>query len=96
MTGLLQKDPGQRLGGSKRDVEEVKDHPFFGGVPNFWEDLYNKKIPPPFKPVVTSETDVRYFDPDFTSENPDLTPPDNSELEKGHLCTYDSGRGLVE
>jgi RAC serine/threonine-protein kinase len=81
LTQLLQKDPGQRLGGSKRDVEEVKEHPFFDSIN--WQDLYNKKVPPPFTPVVTSETDVRNFDPEFTSENPDLTPPDNTDPNQG-------------
>ena len=89
LTQLLQKDPGQRLGGSKRDVEEVKEHPFFDSIN--WQDLYNKKVPPPFTPVVTSETDVRNFDPEFTSENPDLTPPDNSEWVDNAM----SGCGIV-
>ena len=34
---------------------------------------------PPFKPDIKDDTDVSYFDTDFTSENPELTPPDNSE-----------------
>nr|QHX41458.1 RAC serine/threonine-protein kinase [Halisarca dujardinii] len=77
LSALLQKDPGQRLGGSKRDVEEIKEHPFF--APINWDDLYNKKVPPPFQPVVDSATDVRYFDPDFTSEPAQLTPPDSTD-----------------
>ena len=40
------------------------------------QDLYDRKLPPPFKPVVSSEADVRNFDPEFTTENPELTPPD--------------------
>ena len=34
------------------------------------------KIPAPFKPEIKNETDVSYFDTDFTSEVPELTPPD--------------------
>lgn len=41
----------------------------------------NFQIPPPFKPQVTSDTDTRYFDAEFTGESVELTPPDNS----GHL-----------
>ena len=42
-----------------------------------WQDLYNKKLKPPFKPRVEGEDDVSNFDPEFTEgENPSLTPPD--------------------
>jgi RAC serine/threonine-protein kinase len=68
LTGLLQKDPEVRLGGSKRDVEEVKSHAFFGGIN--WLDLADKKIKPPFRPVIKGEDDVSNFDPEFTSEDP--------------------------
>lgn len=35
------------------------------------------QITPPFKPQVTSETDTRYFDSEFTGESVELTPPEN-------------------
>lgn len=31
---------------------------------------------PPFKPQVTSETDTRYFDDEFTAQTITITPPD--------------------
>lgn len=34
------------------------------------------QIPAPFKPEVKNETDVSNFDTDFTTEKPELTPPD--------------------
>lgn len=34
------------------------------------------QIPPPFKPQVTTDTDTRYFDSEFTGESVELTPPD--------------------
>ncbi len=34
----------------------------------------------PFKPEIKDETDVSNFDPDFTAEHPQLTPPDACEL----------------
>lgn len=37
------------------------------------------QVEPPFKPDIKDDTDVSYFDTDFTSENPELTPPDNGE-----------------
>ena len=38
------KNPKERLG-SKGDAEEIKKHPYFKDVN--WDDVYNKKIPPP-------------------------------------------------
>ena len=35
------------------------------------------QITPPFKPQVTSDTDTRYFDSEFTGESVELTPPEH-------------------
>ena len=40
-----------------------------------WDDVYNKKIAPPFVPFIQSETSADYFDKEFTADNPELTPP---------------------
>lgn len=61
--GLLQKDPSRRLGGP-----EVRSHEFFAGVD--WEMLYCKKVQPPYVPELSSESDVRYFDAEFTKQKP--------------------------
>jgi RAC serine/threonine-protein kinase len=74
LSGLLEKNPQNRLGGGPDDVKEIMVHPFFASIN--WTDLVNKKIVPPFKPQVTSETDTRYFDSEFTGESVELTPPD--------------------
>ncbi|EDW97362.2 RAC serine/threonine-protein kinase [Drosophila yakuba] len=74
LAGLLAKDPKERLGGGKDDVKEIQAHPFFASIN--WTDLLLKKIPPPFKPQVASDTDTRYFDNEFTGESVELTPPD--------------------
>ncbi|KAH8361895.1 hypothetical protein KR200_007129 [Drosophila serrata] len=74
LAGLLVKDPKMRLGGGKDDVKEIQAHPFFASIN--WTDLVLKKIQPPFKPQVTSDTDTRYFDKEFTGESVELTPPD--------------------
>lgn len=34
------------------------------------------QLVPPFKPQVTSETDTRYFDDEFTAQSITITPPD--------------------
>ncbi|XP_077141671.1 RAC-beta serine/threonine-protein kinase [Ranitomeya variabilis] len=74
LSGLLKKDPKQRLGGGPTDAQEVKDHRFF--APINWQDVNQRKLTPPFKPQVTSEIDTRYFDDEFTAQSITVTPPD--------------------
>jgi len=47
--------------GANGDAAELKAHPFFHGID--WDALLRKEIPPPFKPVLKSESDVSNFDP---------------------------------
>jgi len=42
----------------------LKEHAFFKDID--FDALYQKKIPPPFKPLVESEESVANFDPEFT------------------------------
>ncbi|XP_021057572.1 RAC-alpha serine/threonine-protein kinase isoform X2 [Mus pahari] len=74
LSGLLKKDPTQRLGGGSEDAKEIMQHRFFANI--VWQDVYEKKLSPPFKPQVTSETDTRYFDEEFTAQMITITPPD--------------------
>uniref|UniRef100_A0A8C5V3U1 non-specific serine/threonine protein kinase n=1 Tax=Microcebus murinus TaxID=30608 RepID=A0A8C5V3U1_MICMU len=77
LSGLLKKDPKQRLGGGSEDAKEIMQHRFFAGI--VWQDVYEKKLSPPFKPQVTSETDTRYFDEEFTAQMITITPPDQDD-----------------
>ncbi|KAL6441004.1 hypothetical protein ACFW04_003404 [Cataglyphis niger] len=79
--GLLIKDPSRRLGGGPNDAKDIMNHAFFSCIN--WTDLVQKKIPPPFKPQVTSDIDTRYFDSEFTGESVELTPPDQGCLGSG-------------
>uniref|UniRef100_A0A8C2WVF7 non-specific serine/threonine protein kinase n=1 Tax=Cyclopterus lumpus TaxID=8103 RepID=A0A8C2WVF7_CYCLU len=74
LAGLLKKDPKQRLGGGPNDAKEVMSHTFF--ITINWHDVVQKKLIPLFRPQVTSETDTRYFDDEFTAQTITLTPPD--------------------
>ncbi|XP_072345943.1 RAC-alpha serine/threonine-protein kinase isoform X2 [Scyliorhinus torazame] len=74
LSGLLKKDPKQRLGGGYDDAKEIMQDKFFTGIE--WQDVYQKKLTPPFKPQVTSEMDTRYFDEEFTAQIITITPPD--------------------
>ncbi|XP_028659424.1 serine/threonine-protein kinase Sgk3 [Erpetoichthys calabaricus] len=65
LESLLEKDRTKRLG-SKEDFVEIKKHSFFYVIN--WEDLVQKKIPPPFSPIVDGPDDIRNFDPEFTDE----------------------------
>ncbi|XP_004682040.2 PREDICTED: RAC-alpha serine/threonine-protein kinase [Condylura cristata] len=77
LAGLLKKDPKQRLGGGSEDAKEIMQHRFFASI--VWQDVYEKKLSPPFKPQVTSETDTRYFDEEFTAQMITITPPDQDD-----------------
>lgn len=64
--GLLNRNPKHRLGAID-DGRELRAHPFFNDVD--WEAVRQKKIPPPFKPHLVSETDTSNFDPEFTQSS---------------------------
>uniref|UniRef100_A0A8C0D5A3 non-specific serine/threonine protein kinase n=1 Tax=Balaenoptera musculus TaxID=9771 RepID=A0A8C0D5A3_BALMU len=81
LSGLLKKDPKQRLGGGSEDAKEIMQHRFFASI--LWQDVYEKKLNPPFKPQVTSETDTRYFDEEFTAQMITITPPDQDDNMEG-------------
>ncbi|XP_072306881.1 serine/threonine-protein kinase Sgk3 [Eucyclogobius newberryi] len=65
LQGLLEKDNTLRLG-CKDDFNEIKNHEFFISIN--WDDLEQKKIPPPFTPKVSCPDDISNFDTEFTNE----------------------------
>lgn len=96
LNGLLIKDPTKRLGGGPDDAREIMIHAFFRGLN--WQDLLEKKITPPFVPEITSETDTRYFDRQFTTEPVNLTPIDRpmnhlSEVEASFFTQFSFAAG---
>ena len=52
-------------------------HSFFRNIN--WDDIYLKKIGPPFQPSIKSATDTSNFDSEFTSVTPVLTPVQSCE-----------------
>lgn len=70
--GLLTKDPDKRLGAGPRDALEVMEEPFFRNI-NF-EDILNLRVEPPYIPEIKSADDTSYFEKEFTSASPTLTP----------------------
>jgi serum/glucocorticoid-regulated kinase 2 len=78
LSGLLTRDPTQRLGVSGADA--IKRHPFFAEID--WALLLAKKVQPPFKPSVLSPVDVSNFDTVFTAEAPLDSVVEGSQLSK--------------
>ncbi|KZV12960.1 PKC1 [Saccharomyces cerevisiae] len=70
--GLLTKDPEKRLGAGRRDADEVMEEPFFRNI-NF-DDILNLRVKPPYIPEIKSPEDTSYFEQEFTSAPPTLTP----------------------
>ncbi|KAI2636940.1 hypothetical protein GGS26DRAFT_462108 [Hypomontagnella submonticulosa] len=69
---LLTRDPDQRLGSGPTDAQEVMSQPFFRTI--VWDDIYHKRVAPPFMPTIKNATDTSNFDSEFTSVTPVLTP----------------------
>lgn len=57
---LLNVDQAQRLGSAKHGGEEIKREQWFVGIS--WTDVYQRRIEPPIKPTITSQSDTRNFD----------------------------------
>jgi serum/glucocorticoid-regulated kinase 2 len=95
LTGLLTRDPVQRLG--VNGAEEIKRHPFFEKID--WQRLAQKKIQPPFKPSVRSPVDVSNFDTVFTAEQPLDSVVEGSQLSQTVQAQFEgfsyNARGLT-
>ncbi|KAF3935368.1 hypothetical protein ABW20_dc0102202 [Dactylellina cionopaga] len=61
---LLTREPELRLGSGPTDAQEIMSHAFFRNVN--WDDIYNKRVPSPFLPQISSPTDTSNFDQEFT------------------------------
>lgn len=88
---MLLRNPEQRLGGGKGDVEEIKAHAFFGNTD--WNAVMTKQIPTPFTPAVGVGGVPKYVDKEFLD-----MPVANSEVGGGEVkhfegFTYQGGGG---
>ena len=54
---LLRKDPANRLG-TKRDVEEIKEHPYMAGVD--WDKVLKRQYIPP--PIIQKQNYLNFFE----------------------------------
>jgi serine/threonine protein kinase len=69
ISNFLVPNPKKRLGYGPDGAKKIKEHPYFEGIN--WDDAWNKKLTPPFIPVLNGETDLTYFDKMFTEEKID-------------------------
>lgn len=76
---LLTREPDQRLGSGPTDAQEVMSQPFFRNI--VWEDIYHKRVQPPFLPTIKNATDTSNFDSEFTSVTPVLTPVQSGKYQ---------------
>ena len=81
---LLTREPELRLGSGPTDAQEIMSHAFFRNVN--WEDIYHKRVEPPFRPQIKSATDTSNFDQEFTSVTPVLTPVQSGKYPQYHLA----------
>jgi len=68
LSKLFVKDPNYRLG-AKFGAIEVKSHPWYARVD--WDAIYNKRIIAPYVPKLEHDSDISYFDVQFTSQDPE-------------------------
>lgn len=81
LTQMLDRDPRARLGSGPSGYHELKTHPFFDNYIDF--DLLEAKcVEPPMRPALSSETDVRFFDPEATDELPTMSVDDTQPLNR--------------
>ena len=64
---LLINDPKKRLGNGPEDASAIKAHSYFKDVN--WDKYLKREVSPPFKPKLSNDTDLKYFDKAFTEES---------------------------
>lgn len=82
MGKLLDKNQESRLG-TAEGAAELKAHPWFATID--FEQLSEKKITPPYVPVLESDGDLKHFSREFTGKS--LSPADGKSL--GEVRDYE-------
>jgi len=77
---LLSKDKEKRLG-SQKDVQDLKDHPFFYQID--WDKLLKREVKPPFVPRVRNDLDTMNIATEFTEIEPNPASLIPQTLYKG-------------
>ncbi|KAI9264219.1 kinase-like domain-containing protein [Phascolomyces articulosus] len=86
LSALLERDPRLRLG--YHGVGEIKQHMYFSGID--WEDVYHRRLIPPYVPDLRSSLDFSNFDPSFLEMPAVLTPiPSTVDLSEDIQQVFD-------
>jgi len=80
---LLQRDLSVRL----KDPTKMKTYGFFKTIN--WQDLFAKKLKPPFIPDVKGAHDVSQIDPIFVKETPNISPSSASAIDKADQQNFE-------
>ncbi|KAI8137807.1 kinase-like domain-containing protein [Fennellomyces sp. T-0311] len=72
ISGLLERDPSQRLGTGPDGTRAIRSHPYFKSIN--WSDVYHRRIIPPYVPELQSKDDCANFDEECLAESPRLGP----------------------
>lgn len=80
---LLKRQVSQRLGSGHDDGEPIKRHLFFKHIN--WDEVIQRKLEPPFKPVLSGDDDVSQFDSKFTKQTPVDSPDDSMLSESANM-----------
>ncbi|KAI8147640.1 kinase-like domain-containing protein, partial [Fennellomyces sp. T-0311] len=76
LSALLERDPRMRLG--YHGVDEIKQHMYFSTID--WDEVYHRRLIPPYVPDLRSSLDFSNFDPSFL-EMPAVLTPIPSQLD---------------
>jgi serine/threonine protein kinase len=90
--GFLQRDASQRFGVKSRG-QQVLDHPFFAHIE--WKQLFDRKIPPPYRPRHDPGIDAVHFDKTFTRMSIDI-PMSSSIAQSGTFGGFSFNRKYIE
>ncbi|KAI7907811.1 kinase-like domain-containing protein, partial [Cokeromyces recurvatus] len=88
ISGLLEKDPLNRLGAGLGGVFELRNHAYFINHLN-WRDVYRKRTQPIYVPYRLCETDLSHFDTDFLNMSTSVF--DKEEDIQLHSGLYPAG-----
>ena len=83
---LLIFEPNLRLGSGADGGEKIKSHKYFKDIN--WQDVWDRKLEPPFVPKLKNEQDLKYFDSSFTDESFGSLLGKNSLKERGFSNEY--------
>ena len=88
---LLKKDPEYRLG-SKRDVDEIKEHPYMEGVD--WDKVYKREYIPP--PIIQKYNNLNFFEHPKVFIDKNEINNGNNQDNYNQILFNDQGNNIYE